>query len=198
MAYKYKNVVNLQGPDEVVKAALFAVHDPQHGPGSIDFGRITPMPPWVTAGGDAQRESWCRENWGVAENACGLAESAATYDGGETIEFDTQGGNVRELMRKLSMMFPGSGLTVDYLWASEDVGRDSGMAQFIGGEQTYEYIPEPGSAAAYEAAFDIFATGAEDHGLVFDDTLGTYRYGGQNLSGSNLLKHGEESDGLEE
>jgi hypothetical protein len=70
-------------------------------------------------------------------------------------------------------------LVVDYLWASEDVGKDSGMAQFADGEQIYEYIPEPGSSAAYEAAFDIFATSSDDHGLVFDPALGTYRYGGK-------------------
>ena len=160
MPYRYKNVINLQGPDAMVKAALRIIRHPEYGPGSIDFNTITPMPTWVTAGKEELRESWCRENWGVPENAAGLTESAATYDGGETIEFNTLGGDVRDLMRKLSMMFPpnkngmDSGLAVDYLWASEDVGKDSGMCQFVAGEQTYEYIPEPESAAAYEAAFD--------------------------------------------
>jgi hypothetical protein len=136
------------------------------------------MPPWVSVNGEALRESWSRENWGVPDNAGGLAESAATYDGGETIEFDTMDGDVRDLMRKFSMMFPDQGFVVDYVWASEDVGKDSGAAQFMDGEQTYEYIPAPGSAAAYEAAFDVFGTDAASHGLVFDADLGTYRYGG--------------------
>jgi hypothetical protein len=179
MAYKYKNVINLQGPEETIQEALWQIHHPDYGPGTIDFNAITPMPTWVSVNGDAARESWSRENWGVPENAGGLAESLDSYDGGETIEFDTMGGDVRELMRKLSMMFPGTGLVVDYLWASEDVGKDSGMAQFAEGKQIYEYIPEPGSSAAYEAAFDIFATSANDHGLVFDAALGTYRYGGK-------------------
>ncbi len=178
MPYKYKNVVNLQGPEALIQAVLQEIQHPDYGPGSIDFDAITPMPPWVFANGEALRESWCRENWGVPDNAGGLTESTGTYDDGETIEFDTLGGDVRDLMRKLSMMFPGSGLVVDYLWASEDVGKDSGMAQFMEGEQTYEYIPAPGSDAAYEAAFDIFGTDAAAHGLVFDASLGTYRYGG--------------------
>ncbi len=184
MAYKYKNVLNLQGSDFTIRTVLYSIQSIEYGPGSIDFNTITPMPPWASVNGEALRESWCREYWGVPENAGGLSESAGSYDGGDTIEFDTIGGDVRELMRKLSMMFPpeplGSdgGLIVDYLWASEDVGKDSGMAQFVGGEQTYEYIPAPGSAAAYEAAFDIFGTDAAAHGLVFDAVLGTYRYDG--------------------
>ena len=198
MAYRYKNVINLQGPDAMIQAALHTIRHPKHGPGSIDFNAITPMPPWVAVGKEGLRESWCKENWGVPENAGGLDESTETYDGGATIEFDTVGSDVRDLMRKLSMMFPpdakvfDSGLAVDYLWASEDVGKDSGMAQFIDGEQTYEYIPEPDSAAAYEAAFDIFGTSADAHGLIFDAELGTYRYGG------TLFAHKEGGDGTEE
>jgi hypothetical protein len=171
-------VVNLQGPETVIRTALRDIQHAGYGLGSVDFNTITPMPPWVKAGQEALRESWCKEHWGVPENAGGLAESTDTYDGGETIEFDTTGGDVRELMRKLSMMYPSTGFVVDYLWASEDVGKDSGSVQFLDGEQAYEYIPEPGSAAAYEAAFDVFATDAASHGLVFDAELGTYRYGG--------------------
>ena len=192
MAYKYKNVLNLQGSDEVVQTILHSIQHSEYGPGSIDFNAITPMPPWAAVNGDTMRESWCEEHWGVPESAGGLTESVDTYDGGETIEFDTIGGDVRELMQKLSMMFPRLKFTVDYLWASEDIGKDSGAVQFRAGEQTYEYIYPPGSAAAYEAAFDIFATSANEHGLVFDDTLGTYRYDGA------LLSHGEGSDGPEE
>jgi len=192
MANKYRNVLNLQDSGETVRTILRYIQHTEHGPGSIDFNAITPMPPWVAVGVDAMRERWCMENWGAPENAGGLAESVATYDGGYTIEFGTLDGDVRELMRKLSMMFPHHDFTVDYLWASEDVGKDSGMVQFKAGEQTYEYIPPPGSVAAYESAFDIFSTEAADHGLVFDDELGTYRYCG------TLLSKGEVGHGHEE
>ncbi len=97
-------------------------------------------------------------------------------------------------MCKLSMMFPsgknGGGLVVDYLWASEDVGKDSGMAQFSDSEQTYEYIPAPDSAAAYEAAFDIFGTDAAAHGLVFDAASNTYRYAGGLFTKAKEEAHG--------
>ena len=192
MAYKYKNVLNLQAPDKVIREILSSIQHTEHGLGSIDFNTITPMPPWVLAGSESAKESWCKENWGAPENASGLAQSVASYDGGDTIEFDTLGSDVRELMRKLSMMFPQAGLVVDYLWASEDVGADVGAVQFIDGEQVYEYIPEAGSSAAFEMAFDVFATNAKAHGLVFDDTLGTYRYEG------SLLTQGEGRDGQEE
>jgi len=192
MASKYRNVLNLQGTDNIAQTILHYIQHPEHGPGSIDFNAITPMPLWVAVNGDAIRETWCVENWEVRENAGGLAESVATYDGGYTIEFDTLGGDIRELMRKLSMMFPHLDFAVDYLWASEDVSKDSGSVTFKTGEQTYEYIPTPGSDAAYELAFDIFSTEAADHGLVFDDELGTYRYCG------TLLSKGEVGHGHEE
>jgi hypothetical protein len=183
MPYTYKNVLNLQlpgadGKNKAPMEALTAIMHPDYGPGSIDLGAITPMPPWA-ANDPTRRENWMLEHWGVPGNASGLEESVRTYDGGFTIEFDTIGSPVRELMKKLSMMFPDiPGLMVDYIWASADVGKAQGMVQFQGGDQTYEYIPEPGSAAAFELAFDVFATDAADHGLVFDPELGTYRYGG--------------------
>jgi len=173
------------GIDKGDYAILHYIQYPEHGPGSIDFNAITPMPPWAAVNGDAMRECWCMKNWKAPENAGGLTEGVGTYDGGNTIEFDTLGGDVRDLTRKLSMMFPHLDFAVDYLWASEDIGKDSGSVTFKTGEQTYEYIPTPGSDAAYELAFDIFSTDAAAHGLVFDDELGTYRYGG------TLLSHGE-------
>jgi len=203
MAYTYKNILNLQGSGEAVREVILVIQHPDFGPGSIDFNHITPMPLWASRGNETSREAWCKEHWGVTANALGLEESVETYDGGDTIEFNTLAGDVRELMRKLSMMFPADGLrpadglTVDYLWASSDVGKDGGMVQFQRGEQTYEYIPEPGSPAAYELAFDIFATSAADHGLVFDNDLGTYRYSGQSLSGGQSLREREDDDAEE-
>lgn len=183
MPYTYKNILNLQlpgtdGKNKAPREVLNEIMHPDFGPGSIDFGAITPMPPWAERN-EPQQEPWMLAHWGVAGNASGLEESVRTYDGGFTIEFDTTGSPVRELMQRLSMMFPHiPGLLVDYVWASADVGKDQGMVQYQGGEQTYEYIPEPGSAATFELAFDVFATDAADHDLVFDPELGTYRYGG--------------------
>lgn len=190
MAYKYKNILNMQGDDFAIRTVIHGIQHAEFGCGSIDFNMITPMPPWVSQGPENVRESWCKAHWGVTGNASGLAESVKTYDGGDTVEFDTSGGDVRELMRLLSLCFPAHDLTVDYLWASENVGKDGGMVQFKNGEQTYEYIPEPDSSAAYELAFDIFSTCADDHGLVFDAELGTYRYKG-GLIGKDADDDGE-------
>jgi hypothetical protein len=190
MPYTYKNVLNFQlpgadGKNNALMEALTAITHPDYGLGSIDFGAITPVPPWA-ANNPARRENWMLEHWSVPGNASGLEETVRTYDGGSTIEFDTIGSPVRELMRKLSMMFPDiPGLLVDYVWASVDVGKDQGMIQFQGGEQTYEYIPAPGSAAAFELAFDVFATEAADHGLAFDSELGTYRYDSRKSEAEN-------------
>ena len=175
MPYKYKNILNIQGSDGSVREALLQIMDEKLGVGSIDFNKITPMPRWAKCGSEGMREQWCRENWTVPENAGGLEASVKGYDGGDTIEFDTVGGNVHDLMQKLSVMFPDSpDLAFDYLWASEDVGKDGGMMQFTHGELTYEYIPEADSQEAYELAFDIFSTDAAEHGLVFDSGTGTY------------------------
>jgi hypothetical protein len=190
MPYTYKNVLNFQlpgadGKNNALMEALTAIMHPDYGSGSIDFGAITPVPPWA-ANDPARCENWMLEHWGVSSNAGGLEESVCTYDGGSTIEFETIGSPVRELMRKLSVMFSDTpGLLVDYIWASADVGKDQGMIQFQGGEQTYEYIPAPGTAAAFELAFDVFATEAADHGLVFDAELGTYRYDSRNSEAEN-------------
>lgn len=178
MPYQYRNILNLQADEKkTAQSIIQAIQHPGHGLGSVDFNAITPMPPWAHS--EPDRTVWMLEQWGVSDNAGGLAETVITYDGMETLEFNTTGSAVRELMRKLSMMFPQlADFVVDYLWASADVGKDCGSVQFYRGKQTYEYIPEPGSCEAYELSFDIFNTNSADHGLIFDLGLGTYRYGG--------------------
>ena len=151
------------------------------------MGRITPMPPWVYRqptnlellakyGEENCSRGWCLQNWGVDQNTLRPQKSAKDYDGGTSVRFQTADRDVRELIRKLSLVFKD--LYLDYLWASEDVGSLVGAAQYRDGEALIEFIPAPGSRAAIEKALDILGAKASDFGLVYNPTLGSYEYKG--------------------
>lgn len=145
------------------------------------------MPPWVYRqptnldllakyGEENCSRGWCLQNWGVDQNTLHPQKSAREYDGGTSVRFQTADRDVRELIRKLSLVFKD--LYLDYLWASEDVGSLVGAAQYRDGEALIEFIPAPGSRAAIEKALDILGAKASDFGLVYNPTLGSYEYKG--------------------
>ena len=132
-----QNILHIQGGGAKAAALLDFIADRRYGRGSIDFHRITPMPPWVYRqptnqellrqyGEENCSRGWCQQNWGTAQNALRPERWAKRYDGGETIRFDTEDSDVRELIRKLSLVFKD--LYLDYLWASEDVGSNVGLS----------------------------------------------------------------------
>ena len=164
MAFRYKNILRLQGDTETVRESMSAVLSDN----CMDFDKITPVPVWA----ERYCESWAIEHWGVPQNA-EPADENEPYRAFNLTVFYTHGSDVRELMRKFSMMYPG--LTADYLWASEDIGQDAGMAQFKDGTLTNELVPQPDSKTAYELSFDVFGTSAGAHGLALDVDTGTYR-----------------------
>ena len=182
-----RNILNIQGSKAQAAALLDFISDQRYGRGSIDFNRITPMPPWVYrqptnlallekyGEGNCAR-GWCLENWGTPQNALHPERSAKEYDGGTAIHFDTEDREVRELVRKLSLIFKD--IHLDYLWASEDVGSHMGAAQYRDGEAVIEYIPTPGTRAAVEKSLDILGGRAADYGLTFDPATGNYEYKG--------------------
>ena len=182
-----RNILNVQGSKAQAAALLDFVSNQQFGWGSIDFNQVTPMPPWVYrqptnlallekyGKGNCAR-GWCLANWGTPQNAIHPEKSAREYDGGTSIHFDTEDREVRELVRKLSLIFKD--IHLDYLWASEDVGSNVGAAQYRDGEAIIEYIPTPGIRAAVEKALDILGGRADDYGLTFDPATGNYEYKG--------------------
>ncbi len=182
-----RNILNIQGSKAQAAALLDFVSNQQFGWGSIDFNQVTPMPPWVYRqptnltllekyGEENCARGWCLENWGTPQNALHPERSAKEYDGGTVIHFDTEDQEVRELVRKLSLIFKD--VNLDYLWASEDVGSNVGAAQYRDGEAIIEYIPTPGTRAAVEKALDILGGRAADYGLTFDPATGNYEYKG--------------------
>ena len=182
-----RNILNVQGSKAQTAALLDFIADRRAGRGSIDFNRITPMPPWIYRqptnlslleryGEENCARGWCLKNWGTPQNALHPEKSAREYDGGSAIRFDTEDQEVRELIRKLSLIFKD--LYLDYLWASKDVGSNVGAAQYRDGEAIIEYIPTPGTRAAVEKALDILGGRAADYGLAFDPAAGNYEYKG--------------------
>ena len=170
-----RNVLNVQGGTAKAIALLDFIADERCGRGSVDLNRITPMPPWVYRqptnlalldkyGEENCARGWCLAHWGTPQNALRPEVSAEEYDGGSTVCFDTEDRDVRELIRKLSLVFKD--LCLDYLWASEDVGTDVGAVQYRDGEAGIEFIPTPGTRAAVEKSLDILGGRAADYGLT--------------------------------
>ena len=182
-----QNILHVQGGSAQAAALFDFIADRRYGRGSVDLSRITPMPPWVYRqptnldllakyGEENCSRGWCLQNWGVDQNTLRPQKSAGDYDGGTSVRFQTADRDVRELIRKLSLVFKD--LYLDYLWASEDVGSLVGAAQYRDGEALIEFIPAPGSRAAIEKALDILGAKASDFGLVYNPTLGSYEYKG--------------------
>ncbi len=182
-----QNILHVQGGSAQAAALFDFIADRRYGRGSVDLGRITPMPPWVYRqptnlellakyGEENCSRGWCLQNWGVDQNTLRPQKSAKDYDGRTSVRFQTADRDVRELIRKLSLVFKD--LYLDYLWASEDVGSLVGAAQYRDGEALIEFIPAPGSRAAIEKALDILGAKASDFGLVYNPTLGSYEYKG--------------------
>lgn len=183
-----RNILHIQGGASQAAALLDFIADRRYGRGSIDLNRITPMPPWVYRqptniellrkyGEENCSRGWCLKHWGVDQNVLHPEQSVRQYDGGPAIRFETMDGDVRELIRKLSLAFKE--LYLDYLWASEDVGSLVGAAQYRDGEPLIEFIPTPGSRAAIEKALDILGGKASDYGLVYNPAVGNYEYRGR-------------------
>ena len=177
-----RNILHIQGGASQAAALLDFIAERRYGRGSIDLNRITPMPPWVYRqptniellrkyGEENCSRGWCLKHWGVDQNVLHPEQSVRQYDGGPAIRFETMDGDVRELIRKLSLVFKE--LYLDYLWASEDVA-----AQYRDGEPLIEFIPTPGSRAAIEKALDILGGKASDYGLVYNPAAGNYEYRG--------------------
>ncbi|MDL2232330.1 hypothetical protein LJC63_01950 [Ruminococcaceae bacterium OttesenSCG-928-L11] len=178
-----RNYLQIRGAASEIEAALHFIQNDATGIGSIDFNKIEPMPPWIFQGElspEAEKrygaehcwKRWCLAHWGCARNALFPERSTEEYDGGDTILFFTEDSDVRELMRKLSLVFKIP--CFDYMWADEETGKSAGLISFRDGVASVKFLPKAYSREAYELAFDTFGTSAGEHGLVPDS--GTYIY----------------------
>ena len=115
---------------------------------------------------------WRIENWGTKWNT---AEGRVLSDeDNKTVSFDTAWSAPVPIMEALSKKFPT--IQIFHRWADEDIGNNVGSQSYLNGD-TFDWdIPEPGSAAAYEMAFEVFDLGPEDFRLKYDVKSGTYVY----------------------
>jgi len=180
-----RNYLQIRGSAAEIAALLRFIQNDAEGIGSIDFNAIEPMPPWIYQGElspEAEQrygaencwKRWCLSHWGCARNAVFPERSAEEYDGGDMILFFTEDCDVRELMRKLSLVFKSP--RFDYMWADEETGKSAGLISFRDGVATPQILPESYSREAYELAFDAFGTQPEDHGLAMSGQNNTYIY----------------------
>jgi len=110
---------------------------------------------------------WCVKNWGTKWNAC---NTIYAEDCPDEIQFDTAWSDVRELILKMSKLYPK--ITIEYDYAEEQAGYYAGRCVYKNGCLMDERFPE-GSKEAYEMFFDLWG---EDDRFVFDEKTNNYKY----------------------
>lgn len=93
---------------------------------------------------------WCIQHWGTKWNAYDCIEMKP---GDNRMIFLTAWDAIPDIVQKISALFPD--VPIDYSWADEDVGSNTGSMEFLNGEIISEDIPENGSKEALELACDI-------------------------------------------
>lgn len=130
------------------------------GLGTIDFNKITPMPPWVFTGEGGYWYTWCVSNWGTKWNAYGQPDNRNAKN---TIYFLTAWACPVDLIKKLSWIFPE--IEVEIAWADEDLAYNLGTITFKNGEIVTQNIPEGGSLEAKKLFFAITQNTPEECGM---------------------------------
>jgi len=120
--------------------------------------------------GAATWYTWATENWGTKWN---LQEGSLLNDQNE-LQFDTAWSAPVPILTALSARFPR--VEFAHAWADEDLGYNVGRSTYLNGEIINSFIPEPGSAQAYELAAEILEIDLRDMSLRFDVKTGTYIY----------------------
>jgi hypothetical protein len=134
------NILTIHGADEQVDRVLEFIKNDELGVGTIDFNKITPMPPWVFQGNLGREEEekygeencwydWSIKNWGTKWNAYHQLHDRSSAEDG-VVYFDTAWSGVPELMSKLARIFPD--VTFYYEFADEDFGNNVGQYVFRG------------------------------------------------------------------
>lgn len=158
-------------------------------PHTIDFRKITPMPPWVYNGplGDKEIEKygeencwydWCSNNWGTKWNAYDQPDKRNDRD---IIYFTTAWESPIGLIRKLSWMFPD--VEMELSWAEEMIGENSGITRFKDGEVLDEFVPDDDSYESKALYFEITKENPADHDMTDD-----YQYVDEELNIVNLAQ----------
>ena len=176
------NIVTMKCPHEQAQTILNEVQDDHYGIGSIDFEKLIPMPDDVYRGplgskemkeypGEKNWYNWSINHWGTKWPAYGTDELPAVED---SLVFQTAWSSVPIVIRELSHRYPD--ISMEYSWADEDFGSNTGMIEFKGGDAVSVYIPEDQSPEAYEFAAALQGCSIEDFGFVRDPKTGDIHF----------------------
>ncbi len=94
---------------------------------------------------------WSIANWGTKWNAYDYMETDPTS---RQICFSTAWSPVPQILSKISERYPD--VRISYAWADEDIGYNTGRAEFLNGEVTVFDVPEGGSREAFELATELW------------------------------------------
>ncbi len=172
------NVVTFDCPHERAVEILQSVEMEGCALGSIDFKKLIPMPDDVYRGALGMKEmeqypgnknwyGWSVDNWGTKWNAYGYNYLPQKDD---ALVFNTAWSSVPQVIRVLSEKYPE--VTMDYCWADEDFGSNTGRLVFKNGEVESAYVPDDQSPEAYEFAAAVQDSSLEDFGLKLDKDTG--------------------------
>lgn len=112
---------------------------------------------------------WRIKAWGCKWEA-GNQEAVSS----DTIEFTTPWSAPVPILQALSEKFPD--ITISSRWADEDVGVNTGEAEFKGGEISELTRFEVHSKEAFELAAELWGLDLAEEGFVFNEKTQTYEY----------------------
>lgn len=112
---------------------------------------------------------WRVKAWGCKWEA-GNQEQVSS----DTIEFTTPWSAPVPVLQALSEKFPD--ITISSRWADEDVGVNTGEAEFKGGEISELTRFDAHSKEAFELAAELWGLDLAEEGFVFNEKTQTYEY----------------------
>lgn len=114
---------------------------------------------------------WCWDHWDTKWNAydCSEVETFSKY-----LLFNTAWSSVPSIVGALSRRYPD--VTITYRWADEDIGSNVGMFVIKNGVVLDEYIPDDGSAAAFELAAEVMDYDLAELGYTLSEDGSTYEW----------------------
>ena len=112
---------------------------------------------------------WRVKAWGCKWEA-GNQEAVSS----DTIEFTTPWSAPVPVLQALSEKFPD--ITISSRWADEDVGVNTGEAEFKGGEISVLTLFEVHSKEAFELAAELWGLDLAEEGFAFNEKTQTYEF----------------------
>ncbi len=112
---------------------------------------------------------WARQSWGTKWSAYN-----AKIVEDNTIIFNTAWSRAMPVIQKLAENFPD--VKFEYFWADEDLGVNTGTAEFENGEIIHDEFFDPQSKEAYELAAEMWGLDLAEEGFIFDEEKQTYEY----------------------